>query len=270
MKFKFHIPTQQYGFVEIEGTEKERDKMERLYNSYAEEPVNFQKGDLEKLETFTGEIVYFNKIAHTYQDENGNIMMSGSRYKKSLEKPFDFENISKAVAKKYDVEQQDIKDMWKQSGEISRAFGNAIHYAIEGYIRHREVGKIVDEQIDDDNLKSYHLPKHPWLRQVVESFPLKDENIIPEALVSDVKNLRAGHIDGIHIIDEDKKICEVIDIKSDGKIEDTYQAHFHQLSFYAHILMAHGWKVNKLSIWNYNESGWSSFDSKVLKLKEKK
>lgn len=261
MKYKFHIPVQQYGFLEIEGTKKDLEEMEKIYNKYAETPIDFSEGTFKELVSFTGEKILFNKETHQYTDLEGNPLISGSRYKRSLEKPFDLENISKAVGKKYDIEQQKIKEMWALNSKISTSFGNAIHYAVEHYIKH---SKYNDKTPED---KEYHLPKHQWLRGVVESFPIKDEDILSEILVSDVKNKRAGQIDGLLIKDKKKKVASIIDIKSDGKVEDNVKGHFNQLSFYAHILMSFGWTIEKLVIWNYTDK-WESYESPVLEIKK--
>jgi len=57
MKTKFHIPTQQFGFLEIIGTEEDLPEMEKLYNKYAESPIAFDEG-FKQLKTFTGEEVF--------------------------------------------------------------------------------------------------------------------------------------------------------------------------------------------------------------------
>ena len=72
MKLKFHVPTQQYGFLEIEGTEKNLKEMEALYNEYAESPLSFKKGVYKKVSTYTGEEVLYNEETHSYTDLDGN------------------------------------------------------------------------------------------------------------------------------------------------------------------------------------------------------
>ena len=47
MKLVFHCPVQQYGFLEINGTEKDLPEMEKLYNLYAESPLSFKKRHLQ-------------------------------------------------------------------------------------------------------------------------------------------------------------------------------------------------------------------------------
>ena len=45
--------------------------------------------------------------------------------------------------------------------------------------------------------KEYHIPKHPFLKKAVESFPLKDAVILPELMISDVSSGFVGQIDGL-------------------------------------------------------------------------
>src|SRR5262249_1070679 len=117
--------------------------------------------------------------------------------------------------------------------------------------------------------KEYHLPSHPFLRKAVESFPLKDCNGLPELFVSDVKNRRVGQIDLLNIINENSRIAIINDYKTDANITKNIAGHFNQLSHYAHILMAHGWQIPELIIWNYTDS-WTQITSPVLPLKSKK
>lgn len=207
----------------------------------------------ELLTSFTGEKIMYNDDLHKYKDLEGNALLSGSAYKKSFDRPFDLENISKSVAKKYEVDQQTIKDMWSHNSKTSIFFGNALHNAMEQWYRFRE----------DGTEKEYHLPKHPFLRGTIESFPLKNQEVIPEVLVSDVKNGRVGQIDGIQITGE--KTCVLIDYKTDANVEKNVEGHFKQLSFYAHILKEFGWNVEKVAVWNYTTE-WKEFESPVLEL----
>jgi hypothetical protein len=84
----------------------------------------------------------------------------------------------------------------------------------------------------------YKEPKHPFLNKVLEDFPLKKEKVLPELLVSDIKNKRVGQIDGLVVIGEKKG--KLIDYKSDAEIKKNLPKHFAQLSFYAEILQSFG------------------------------
>ena len=66
MRVMAHIPTQTYGFVEVEGTDQELPRIEELYNKYSEKPLAFRGApelvsseDTGKvITTFTGAVSY--------------------------------------------------------------------------------------------------------------------------------------------------------------------------------------------------------------------
>ena len=273
LTMKATIPVVQYGNImpeiELEGENLEDLNVEalsyiqKLWDQYGEKPlVKNEVGEFEKLTTFTNEVVFFDKINHTYKDGEGNVLISGSQFKKLFEKPFPADIIIPKVASKYKVEEQVIKDMWKANGRISTTFGNAIHYAMEQYFKYKE------SKCED---KDYNVSNHPFLKKVVESFPDLDKDIVPELLVSDIDKKRVGQIDGMIITGD--KTGTLLDYKSDGDIEKNLDGHFIQLSFYAHILMAHGWNITGLTVYNYVDK-WYEYERAVVDidklLKEKK
>jgi PD-(D/E)XK nuclease superfamily len=252
MKLKFHVPTQQYGFLEIEGTEKDLKKMEATYNEYAETPLAFKKGVYKEVLTFTGEKVLYDEENHSYTDLDGNKLISGSQFKKQFDTPFDKEKILPLVEKKYGVSSATIDAMWAANSLISTTFGNAIHLTMEQYFRNRENG------CED---KNYHLPKQIFLKNIVDTFPLKDLVILPELMVSCVKKKMVGQIDGL-VVTGDKE-GYIIDYKTDAGIQKNLTGHFIQLSFYARILKEHGWSITKVEVWNWTEK-WERYEHEVI------
>ena len=253
MNIKAHIPCQQYGFIEIEGTEKDLKKIEKMYNDYAEYPLVFKKGVYKEVKTFTGETIRYCDETHSYEDLEGNKLISGSQFKKRFDPVFDKEKILPLMEKKYGVKAAVIDAMWAANSKISTTFGNVIHYAMEQYFRHRQNG----------TEKEYHLPKHPFLRNVVETFPLKDADVKPELMVSAVKKKMVGQIDGLVQTNVDAKEGYIIDYKTDSDIGKNLIGHFIQLSFYARILQEHGWVISKVEIWNFT-SKWEAYKSEVI------
>jgi len=255
MKFIFHVPTQQYGYIEVEGEEKDLEQMEVYYNKYAEHRPAFssKKGasGLEKVVTFTGETIYYDDERHEYEDEKGNPLLSGSAFKKLNEKPFNSEIMCVKVGKKYGVPADTVAQMWEGSSKISTTIGTALHLALEQWFKFKESG----------TEKGYHITKNHILKEAINSFPLKDIKIIPEVFVSDVARLMVGQVDGIIITGEKK--CTIIDYKTDADIKKNLPGHFLQLSFYASILIAHGWDVESIQVWNYTNK-WECYESEVV------
>lgn len=255
MKILAHIPTQSYGFIQVEGNEDQLDEIEALYNRYAESKLNFSKGKFIEFDTFTGERIRYNDTTHEYTDLQGNVLISGSQYKKKFEKPFDKQTILPKMVEKYGVPADVIDRMWTANSKISTTFGNAIHYAMEQWFAHNGHG----------TEKEWHLPKHPFLLNVVNSFPDKDTNVIPEAIISCVALKMCGRVDGIQVVDADKKIAKVLDYKSDADVKKNLPIHFRQLSFYAHILTQFGWSIPEVVVWNFTTE-WTSHSSKPLEI----
>lgn len=221
------------------------------------EVVKVAVGTFVELETFTGEKILYDEVNHKYKDLDGNALVSGSQYKKSLEKPFPAELMAGKVATKYGISPQTVSDMWNANGLISRTFGTALHLAMEQWFKYRDSG------CED---KEYNLAKHPFLRGAVLSFPLKDEpNVEPECLISDVANRRVGRIDLLTITGDKEGYVE--DYKSDADIGKNLAGHYVQLSFYAKILIEKGWNIRGVRVWNYAGNGWEVYESEVLIIK---
>ena len=255
LTFCFHVPTQQYGFLEINGDVKDIKEAEVLYNRYAENKLEFGKGLYVEMETFTGEKILYDEVNHKYTTLDGKPLVSGSEYKKSLEKPFPLEMMAGKVSEKYGVPSQVVADMWKGNGLISTTFGTSLHLAMEQWFKFHKSG------CDD---KEYNLAKHPFLRTAVESFPLKDAEALPEVLISDIANGRVGRIDLLTITGDKEGYVE--DYKTDADIAKNLAGHFNQLSFYASILIAKGWNIKGVRVWNYAGNGWEQYQSEVLKI----
>lgn len=216
-------------------------RIESLNDRYGSKPISKSQGFVI-LGTFTGEQIKYNEKAHAYTTLDNLPLLSGSAYARQFEKPFPKEMILPKMEAKYGVPAETIDQIWTANGNNSMAFGTVIHSAMENYYRFKEFGCAE---------KEYHLPKHPILRLAVDSFPLKDSNVIPEVLLSDVGSRFVGRADGIIVMDEKKKVCAIIDYKSNTDITKDLEKYFKQLEFYAEILKRKGWKVEALGIWNY-------------------
>lgn len=252
MKVELRVPIAPYAYINLTGEKEELEEMTRMYNKYSETPVDFNKevGVWVEYETFTGEKVLYNDEQHKYTDLDGNVLLSGSAYSRKHQKPFDTNLMTMVVGKKYGVDKEIIGEMWSANSKISSSFGTVIHYAMEQWFKHKENGTD----------KNYHLPKHPFLKTMVESFPLKDEVIKPEIMISDVKNGLVGQCDGFLITGEKQGV--IIDYKSDNDISKNLKHHALQLNFYRTILVNHGWDIVGLEIWNYTTE-WSKYELEI-------
>lgn len=202
------------------------------------------KGKL--LKDFFGNEIYYDEVNHIYS-WNGEVYESGSQYAKKNKKPFDAQMISNVVAKKYNVEAKDVANLWELSGKVSRDFGTNVHQALEIYGKYKSLSKSVE--------KEYHIPNHPVLKSIIESFfaGRDKETAEYEVLVVDHKNKRAGTIDRLLITAPKTVIIQ--DFKITHKEDKEYWQD--QLGFYKTIVEANGWTVAGKEIYHYTDK-WNT------------
>lgn len=201
------------------------------------------------VETFTGDHLLYNPETHKYTTLKGEPLLSGSKYAEEFAKPFDRERLLALTAKKLNQPIEVVEAAWEIRGAMSRELGTAFHRALEGWFKYRGIG--------------YGVSHNPFLAQVVESFPLKDAEAYAEIMVSDLRLGLVGQIDLLVVTGEKRGF--IVDYKSDAKVEKNLVKHFNQLSFYAHILIAAGWTIEKVVVYNYIGT-WTPYESPVLPL----
>lgn len=279
MNYKFHIPTQTYGFLELDGPIEEIKNAEVLYNKYAENKLDFNKNvTTVTLPSFNedGITVEFNKDAHSYTYK-GLPLTGASTIVKQFVPEFNAEQIAKNCEKSWGVPAPAIISMWDSNKDVTGDFGTVVHSALEHYEKNRELAKtIMTNRGGADNPA---LPKHPILKGIIEGFEElvgKFEGTIKsEILVTDIKNGRCGQVDRLLIVDEKKKICRVQDYKvnvnseeisSNNKLKAPYNTlpanklskYALQLSVYAQMLENSGWTVEAIEVFVYEE-GWKYY-----------
>lgn len=276
MKYKIEatIPTTQYGNIrptfEVESDEEiesAHSSLIKLWNRFGESPLKDKYGGGVKLTTFTGEEILWNEETHTYTDLNGNVLLSGSKYADMHSPKFDMEQILPKTAKSWEVDESALKDLWKANSEVSLHWGSAIHKALE--IAHNFYGMGEHIQSKKELENNYTAPKQTHLRRIVQEFiDTYGLSGLPEVLISDVKNGRAGTIDRLEIIDAEAKVCRVGDYKTNAEMDSKKKLKYQkQLSFYAHILIAHGWTVTGLDLFYLDEDDhWVKEELEVLDL----
>lgn len=256
MKIKAHVPTQQYGFIEITGEPEDQAEIERLYNQYAEQPINFSisrtsSSDHRKLlKAFSGGEVFYDEQAHVYTNEAGEVYLSGSVYADSFRKPFDKQKIAEMMASKIEGTAEDIIKMWELKGESSRDFGNAIHKALQLYEQYDGLAASLNKTTNSHD--------HPVIKHAVDSFmeAHKGERVISEALVVNHEAKHAGQIDRLLILG--RKRCVVTDFKTNASLDKDIEIYWKQLEFYGDILTANGWTVEGYKIYHYDGS-WKEY-----------
>lgn len=254
------VPTaEQYAYIEAEFDGSPEEAFAE-YQRLTALVQGKQEGGFTEFKTFTGETILYNNETHRYTTKDGKPLLSGSAYKKSLEAPFS-EMIAKTTARKYHIPEDDIRAMWKLNGACSTKFGDALHKAMELYRKYAHHKEVLTSHKD---VKEYFLPKNSTLRKAVLAFPDTSPGHA-EIMVSAVELGMVGQIDWLSTSGEKDGVVE--DYKSDMDIKKNLAGHFNQLSFYAHILIHHGWTIPSLRVWNWDGDKWTSYDSPVLELK---
>lgn len=220
----------------------------------------------EKICTDDG-CLYFDKAAHTYEDEDGNIFQSGSVWAGQFEKPFDAQAIAPKVAEKRLTTPEQVIAGWDMKGEVSTMYGSTLHKAIECGIKYGEI------------------PNNPHLAMLVQDYldMSHEEEQASELFIADFEHHLCGVVD-VLVNKGDKRVI-VRDIKSgdiykkitltprakelwpelQSKLISIYQL---QLSFYAYILANRGYCVESLEIYAESAEAWQVVKLPVLNIKE--
>lgn len=232
----------------------------------------------------TGQSAFFDEVTHTYTNQFGQELLSGSKFAEQFCPAFNADFIVPKMEAKYGVPGAEIKEMWKAKADASCSIGDAIHKALELYGKYQHVGLALDEDKEPGKKKWSHIHDNPILNQAVREFfdPREQAEVQEEAMyevfVVNNEAMICGSIDRLLITGE--KRCRVQDYKTNGdihkkdspkflsapftSIENTkLNKYWLQLSFYARILSLAGWTVEGLDIFHYNGE-WTTFTHPVV------
>lgn len=212
-------------------------------------------------------VLYFDPVAHEYEDEDGNKFWTGSTWAKQFEKPFDPQLIAPKVAEKKLTTVDQVIEGWEMKSEVSLSYGTTVHKALECGIKYNE------------------LPTNQHLAALVQDYldMTHDDEQVSELFVVDFEDKMCGTIDVL--VDKGKKHVVIRDFKTGDiykKVSLTPQAkelfpdlksqmisiYQLQLSFYAHILKTLGYTVETLELWAENEEAWQVVKLPVLDIRK--
>jgi hypothetical protein len=228
----------------------------------------------EKVKCYaTGVTAYFDPVGHTYIDAQGNQYVSGSVFAGQFEHEFNKAMILPKYAKKCNVDESLIEEMWQSKANASTTFGTALHQALETYGKYKDLCDLIGKDIGI----------HPTLLPIVEAFfdGREDEQAVYEPFVADTKNMRCGFID--RLVVTGKKRCRIQDYKTNA---DLYKKgtpanlkapysflpniplgrYMIQLSFYKAIMEAAGWTVEGLDVMWWNGIEWKTIEIKPVEI----
>ena len=224
------------------------------------------KAGKTKMVTDQGDL-YFDPIAHTYEDEEGNQFMTGSTWAKQFEKPFDPQMIAPKVAEKKLSTADKVIEGWNLKSEVSMSYGTTVHKALECGIKYDE------------------LPNNPHLATLVQDYldMSHEEEQTSELFVIDMEHKMCGTIDVLvnkgnkHVVIRDFKTGDIYKKSTltpeakelwpdlPAKAIGIYQL---QLSFYAYIMAQKGYKVDALEIYAEAAEAWEVVKLPVLDIRK--
>lgn len=235
----------------------------------------------------SGTEVLYDDAGHTYITPDGKEYVSGSKFAKQFEHPFDAPLIAPRMFKKLEIGAEQVIEYWASKGLNSTSFGTALHQALEHYGKYQAIcEKDIDSKTGE--MKGYGI--HPTLLPIVLSFFEGRENEVAvyEPFIADEKNARCGRIDRFLVVDAKKKICRIQDYKTNNDLykqnanaPKTLKAPYAflpnqpistyaiQLSYYAAIAESHGWTVEGLDLFHWDGVEWVTVELNQLEIDAK-
>lgn len=210
--------------------------------------------------------LYFDEVAHEYEDDKGNKFWTGSTWAAQFEKPFDPQLIAPKVAEKKLMSVDEVIASWDLKKEVSLSYGTTVHKALECGIKYNEP------------------PNNPHLATLVQDYldMTHEEEQSSELFVADFSTHCCGTIDVLvnkgdkHVIIRDfktgdvhKKATLTQEAKDRWNLKgETLSIYQLQLSFYANILKGKGYKVDGLEIFAEAAEAWEVIKLPVLDIEE--
>jgi hypothetical protein len=240
-----------------------------VYIEYERKRKSERSANAELETDFFGNEIFYDKVLHEYTNALGEVYLSGSAY--AGDDDFDPKYWSEYFCKAYeldDSQQKRIMAMWECNGEASRAFGTALHAAIELYGEYHDLADVIDmdlktqkrKKLDKNTEKNSALSKLPYLNKVARKFftakRLK-ETAYYEVLIVDHKNKRAGRIDRLLVYPDGS--FAVRDLKTNNKMgPKDIKGYTKQLSFYADLILANDKTLSPepIVVHHWNENTW--------------
>jgi len=163
----------------------------------------------------SGEFVTFHEKNHLYVTGSGQKLTSVTTFINSFFPKFDAQKISIAYAKKHNMNQQDVLDMWKQKGFHASKLGTAVHNYCEGIMTGTDVEY---ERKHDDQKRFETLLKTS--DTACAALKSKFEVIAAEKIVFSVDLGLAGQIDLLMRNPENGNII-ILDWKTNVRIQES-------------------------------------------------
>ena len=216
--------------------------------------------------------VMFDRVNHIYFDEEGNQMISGSKYEDMYSPDVDFSYAAKAMSKSTGIKPDMILDLWKENGNLSAEYGTAMHQGMEMYFKSHQLMKQLDGAKERPHTATTYMPQA--VGEVVDQYIAdRDEGFAdrcsPEVFVR--YGNRCGYVDLIE--QDDKQVIDLHDYKFIKQLKRVKYQHYGthnkytlQQNFYREIIEANGYKVRSMTLDIYKDGSWEKSPVERIKL----
>ncbi len=145
--------------------------------------------------------------------------ISGTKFLSKFSVPFDRDGISARYAKKYDMKQKDVINMWEKKGEISREAGTLVHNYIEDVLLGKEprIPQTVDSLYSNEIIES-GMKKIKQADLVCEKILDEYEIVAVEEILASIEYGIAGMAD-LRAINKKSRAMTILDHKTNAKID---------------------------------------------------
>lgn len=269
-----------------EGTAFAMEYVKELFAKYGERG-GIKENAIEsevgiEMPSFNEAGVTIEKCGHSYYYK-GEKLLSATSWLKQYYKEFDAPKIAEACSKSWGVPVEDILAMWDSKKTVAADLGTLVEAAIQHYDRFYAMGEKISAKNGKENPA---VALHPIVRKVVEEFAEMDwcpegvENvtILPQVLVTDVKNMRVGLVDRLLVTGEKRGRVQDYKVNIDAdkadknnkllglysELEPTKLSKYRlQMSYYADMLKNSGWTIDGLDALVY-ENEWKKYTLETL------
>lgn len=217
--------------------------------------------------------VMYDEANHTYYDEQGKQMISGSLFEAEHKPAVNLFFPAKATAKAVDCKPNEVTDLWDLHGELASDYGTLIHKGLEAYFNNYDLMQKIDKTKDRIHVASNFMPAA--IGKIVDSYLAEHDKDLVKRSRAELfvrAGNRCGYIDllednnGTFTIHDYKFIKELKAIKY--KVYGTLNNYTLQQNFYREILEANDMPVGKMVLDVYTGGEWKEVPVKPVTLIE--
>ena len=180
----------------------------------------------------TKELAVFNRITfvesnHSYLIDNSPTnSFSVTQLLKKFKKPFDKEKIAARVAKRDNVNIEDVLGLWSNINSYSTTIGSILHKYIENYYCNKKTKVEISCEHLNANQKKQILTNLPKLIEQFHNFYQQNKNLLcvrNELVLGDIDDTKVCGMSDMLSYNTDTNQLEILDFKTNKKMKKSSQ-----------------------------------------------